>query len=211
LAWKGANILAVLNPFGDAYELGKHLWWPLAFAFEVNLWLFCFNVFLPVYPLDGGRLLQCLLWMRLGYAKATWIAVNVGLIAAAAVGGISLYCRNLWMFFIMLFCFLECFKMRRQLEAEAMQRGEFGLDFSEGYRSLDRSYDDEPASRPKRPSLMQRYRDWRRKRAEEKQRAEESEVDRILEKINEHGIGSLSDREKRILTSASERQRKRRG
>ena len=45
---------------------------------------------------------------------------------------------------------------------------------------------------------------WRRKMEDDDQL--NSEVDQILAKINEHGVGSLSAREKRLLAEASQRQ-----
>jgi len=47
---------------------------------------------------------------------------------------------------------------------------------------------------------------WQRKIR--KQEGEQAEIDRILEKIKHEGIGSLTDREKRTLQQATERQRR---
>jgi hypothetical protein len=62
----------------------------------MNLGLFCFNLFVPAYPLDGGRLLaDGLLLAGLPAAKAAWVTVSLarcpllaalpGATAAAAV------------------------------------------------------------------------------------------------------------------------------
>jgi Zn-dependent protease len=214
LIWKGVSAIELLNPFADAYKLFLLVSWPVAVVFKINYWLFCFNIFLPLFPLDGGRILQALLWYRLGYTKSMWLAVHVGMFGSVFVGGVSLYHQNLWMFMIVCFCFFESWRMKRQLELQTMygRENEFGYDFSEGYRSLERSSPvDERSTRPTRKSLSERFTEWKQQRQRKAEAAEAAEVDRILAKINEHGIASLTPREKKLLTQASERQRKRRG
>src|SRR5215207_1838093 len=112
LVYLGVPALDLLNPFASPYLLYKFDWWPIAFAYKINQCLFMFNVFLPVYPMDGGRILQEILWFRKGKRQSTLIACNVGMFAGAIVGFISLYHQNLWMFFIMLWCVIECYQTR---------------------------------------------------------------------------------------------------
>ena len=50
----------------------------------INGALFCFNM-LPIYPLDGGQILQALLWFVLGRAKSLRVVAAVGLM----VGGLG--------------------------------------------------------------------------------------------------------------------------
>jgi peptide/nickel transport system permease protein len=45
-----------------------------------------------MFPLDGGRIVQALLWPRMGYARSMKIACRSGLVGAVALG----FCALLW-------------------------------------------------------------------------------------------------------------------
>jgi stage IV sporulation protein FB len=208
LVFKGVPALALLNPFGDVYLLYLHAWWPIAFAYKINYWLFVFNVFLPVFPMDGGRILQEILWFRKGKRQSTRIACNVGMFVGAIVGFVSLYNQNLWLFILMFWCVFQCYQMKQMLMFEMAERGgDFG-DFSEGYKSYNQSFDDDDRP-PRKPGFFERWRQRREERRKQSDADFDREIDRILSKLNEHGMASLTNKEKKHLTDASERQRKR--
>ena len=50
----------------------------------INLGLLIFNM-LPIYPLDGGQILQALLWFVIGQARSLMVS---GIIGLAAAGGL---------------------------------------------------------------------------------------------------------------------------
>ena len=50
----------------------------------INLALFFFNM-LPIYPLDGGQIVQSLLWFLIGRARSLRVVATVGLV----VGGVG--------------------------------------------------------------------------------------------------------------------------
>lgn len=56
-------------------DLNKFLWMMVV----INIVLFVFNM-LPIYPLDGGQILQALLWFVLGRWEALRIAATVGMV-----------------------------------------------------------------------------------------------------------------------------------
>jgi Zn-dependent protease len=70
--------LAAVSPLGDG---GRAVAWCLA---SVNLALGLLNV-LPAFPLDGGRLLRALLWMRGTKRGATQIASTVATLLALGI------------------------------------------------------------------------------------------------------------------------------
>ena len=55
----------------------------------INFVLLIFNL-LPVYPLDGGQILQALLWFRFGEIRSLQIASMIGLIGSIPLGGLLL-------------------------------------------------------------------------------------------------------------------------
>src|SRR5207244_11977431 len=58
----------------------------LARFFWVNWVLFLLNVLLPGFPMDGGRLVQCILWPRLGFREATRLAIGAGFVTMLIAG-----------------------------------------------------------------------------------------------------------------------------
>lgn len=74
----------LINPFGGmVVPPGGYGTVFVALFYQVNALLLSFNL-LPVYPLDGGKLLECALWSRMGRFKATQMACQVGI--AGAIG-----------------------------------------------------------------------------------------------------------------------------
>jgi Zn-dependent protease len=70
----------------------------------VNLILLIFNL-LPVYPLDGGQIVQALLWFVIGRARSLMVVSVIGMVAggAVAVAMLALGLSNrgyLWLAFI---------------------------------------------------------------------------------------------------------------
>ncbi len=53
----------------------------------INLLLLCFNL-LPIYPLDGGQIVQALLWFFLGRARSLRVVSILGMLAGGAVLGL---------------------------------------------------------------------------------------------------------------------------
>lgn len=74
----------------------------LAYA---NLSLLAFNL-LPVFPLDGGRVLRALLASRLGHSRGTEIAAVIGRMAAIIFGLIGLAAGHFILVLIAVFIFL---------------------------------------------------------------------------------------------------------
>jgi Zn-dependent protease len=192
-----------LNPF-EAW------WFPnmstaqsyLVAAARLNLILGLFNLCVPVYPLDGGKVLMAFFTLRYGRPRAAEliaiISIPVGL--AMAVFGFAM--REIFLGLIGVWVLYESFQIRKlarmgELHAHPM----FGSGSEFEYM-------------PERPRKKGWFARWRERRARartvreiEEADRERQEVDAILEKVSRQGIGSLTPAERKILDRASRRGR----
>lgn len=177
----------------------------LAWAFGISLALLIFNL-LPIFPMDGGRILQCLLWFKLRYYRATLITCMVGMIGAVLMGMYGLaFLRSIFGLFLVMLavsCFMTCFQLRAQLKAEGPWAfEEDGIDYSASIWHPD----DQPRKHKK---LSRRAKRRLRKQADAEEN-EQARIDAILAKVSAQGMHSLTWMERRALRKATARQRRR--
>ena len=224
--------------FGHNYPVtdslaGLYGW--LFFAYVLSYGLLLFNL-LPVYPLDGGQLLQAALWRPMGYFKSMLATMNVGLVGSVlmvmvgvatfgSVGG------GLLLLTIGLMCFLNCFQTRRMLVAEGPwgfsdedspdygaslyggSTGGYGEPSRKprkspgGYKPAYGSVDEEGDDR--RPGWRERLASRRADKQSAADAAERRDVDRILAKVSASGMASLSRAERKVLQRATTNSRRR--
>jgi CBS domain-containing protein len=70
-----------------------------------NILLGAFNI-IPAFPMDGGRVLRAGLAKRLGFVRATIIAVQVGKTIALIMGFVGIIFFNPWLIFIAFFLYI---------------------------------------------------------------------------------------------------------
>ena len=177
--------------------------------FQWNLVLLVFNL-LPIHPLDGGRILQTILWGRSqSYGNATlkiiWITrISLVILVFLTIFGLADLLRfNRWfVFIIVIWAYIQTEQLRMSLLQAAEDGGSFGYDFSRGYSSLDNTADARPA-RPRKPTWRER-RQMKREAKEKERKAEiRKRVDGLLDKISREGMNSLTEAERRFLQEAS--------
>ncbi len=206
LLWKAPWNWSYLNLLGDwypFYPFREHFWWNVCVGvFKLQLVLLLFNLLVPAYPLDGGRILTNFLLLRYGRATAaiatTWFSLPIGI----AILVWAFLQRDLLFGFIGAWVLFEAWHIRRlaamgEIDAHPMfgQAPEF----------------DYMPERPRRKGWFARWRERRAQRRAVREVEREAElrekVDAVLEKVSREGLGSLSSEERRILDEASRRSR----
>ena len=172
-------------------------WWRfwLAAAYDMNLMLLLFNVLVPMYPMDSGRILQELLWAKIGYKRSMEIAVLTGFVVAVLLGVLAFYTGQMRLLGLAVFGGLTCYNERQRVLALEEQPA-WAFDTDKG----NKGFDNTPikGDRKAEKALIKR---------QETERSIQEKVDKVLDKIREKGIGSLTENEKNILKDATQRTR----
>jgi hypothetical protein len=114
--------------------------WFLITMRDVNLWLFLFNVFIPAFPMDGGRILRDTLWHFMSAEKATKIAVTVSHVIAVVGGAWAIFVGHYYGAFLALFIFFQCSNEQRVIAFEAGGTYQFSLRERLRRRSRNRDF-----------------------------------------------------------------------
>ncbi len=76
------------------------------YAFWANFILGFFNLVIPAFPLDGGRVLRAVLAMKVGVLRATRIARNISIFLSMLMVIVGFIAGNIWLIIIGIFVML---------------------------------------------------------------------------------------------------------
>ncbi|MCK5941912.1 MAG: M50 family metallopeptidase, partial [Planctomycetes bacterium] len=182
--------------------------WTVWYLNVTNLTLMLFNL-LPVYPLDGGRVLRALLSMRWHPNLATLWATNIGMIGGGllVIGSFTqIGVASSIGFVIGLMCIISSLDEKR--------RARHVLVYQQSVRREPWEQDPDAWKRggvtqdsTRRPGWLARRREARAEKQRQQDAALDKQVDAVLERVSEVGMTGLTDDEKRILKRASDRRR----
>jgi len=171
-----------------------YCWW----GFVVSYFLLLFNI-LPIFPLDGGHVVQSLLWPLIGYHRSMMISCTIGMCGSAGLGIFGIYDLNL-MLVLLAACLFYCCYQQRVIQRETGPTEPWQSDEPDYAFSLS------PDPPPKKRKLSRRAIRIARQHALEAA-AERNRLDTILAKVSATGLKSLTWRERRALRRATERRR----
>ncbi|MCE2653534.1 MAG: hypothetical protein LW650_08575 [Planctomycetaceae bacterium] len=217
----GATLVDFQTAAAGGTTLGLYAKTAVWLLHVTNLMVLLFNVLVPMFPMDGGRLLQALLWRKQGYRASMAFCTTLGLGMAVVLGVLALATEQMTLMGIAIFGGLTCFTEKQRLKFQA-SGGEMGEPEEPWARSARNQFDDEPtgaASARQRAgdddadglSAAQRAAEKARAKAQAQAQADAAEEDRLLAKIAKDGMDSLSRAERRRLEEIAERKRKAKG
>jgi hypothetical protein len=168
--------------------------------FYMSYVLFLFNL-LPIFPLDGGQILQSILWPKMGHFRSMCFACITGMVGSGVLALYGLVMFELLLFFIALSCFFYC-KQKLAMVKEMGPESDYGIDTTD-YSAAMRS------DSPKKRRKVSQWTIRRLRKEAARDAAEQQMIDTILAKVSAHGMQTLTWSERRALKRATDRQRQR--
>ncbi|MFT3788746.1 MAG: M50 family metallopeptidase [Tepidisphaeraceae bacterium] len=180
-------------------------WW-CYWIYQLSWTNLLFNL-MPIFPLDGGRMTQEILWRFIGFYRSMVASCTVGIVASIVAIMIGVASFQFWLLILAIMGLMTCMQMRRQV----VEAGPYAFEEEDG--SFAAAH--EPWSKRDADDRRERAREAKKQAKLNKQqeklaaqaRADETRLDEVLAKISTHGKDSLTRGEKRFLEEMTERKR----
>lgn len=173
-------------------------WQIVGYVATVNFWIFALNL-LACSVFDGARMWRAMFWPLVGLTRAVRWTVMLSYGCSLLMVGLGVWAPDWMLLLFGIFCLLATVSEHRSVR--------LGFD-----PVLQIEYESLSQNRRSR-SWLSRWNARRRQRAElrrEREEAAEQELlDRLLTKVSEHGLHSLTDQERTTLQKISRKQRER--
>lgn len=190
--------LPAFRPFTELVPVHIGLWGALYDLMHINVQLLAFNVLLPFYPFDGGRLVQIALWRWMGFRRSLEASAKLGMAGGIGIGIFGIATGHIGLVLIAAFGYFQC---QQELQRLAYEDAAYGEAV---YTAADAA--------PRKPGPFARWRrqsELRRQQHQQQLEAQlDQQIDHILAKIKEKGMGSLTRAEKKLLQQATETRRR---
>lgn len=184
-------------PFGNPGSMGEFSYITLDYFSHLNLLIFVLNL-LACAIFDGARMWRAILWPLFGLNRAIRWTVVLSFVCSIAILGLSLYLADWMLMFFGVSCLLITIYEQRSVKLGFDPILQIEFDAIHDRRSQ---------------SWFGRWQQRRRIRALERQEREEREeqeiLDRLLTKVSEHGLPSLTEAERATLQRISRKQKAR--
>ena len=188
-------------------------------AFWIN-WSLVWANLLPAPPTDMARIIRALAREAMGNRRALRLIVRTGRMVGIGLLIIAwlIYEPNTSAWFALallgIFFFFSARDDAGRLSTHEHEEELFGYDFSQGYTSLERTFDQPPVrTRPvgRIRRWIQQRREARLRRQRQLEEEEDRRVDDILSRLRHTGMEGLTEEERALLERVSHRYRNRLG
>jgi Zn-dependent protease len=201
--WWGVAFPNILDPFARLLDPAISRSWAhitLYMFNAISLMLLAFNL-LPMFPMDGGRLFQAMLWPRYGWSRSMRCAVRLGYVGGMALAVFGAVTNHWTLIAVAIFGLWSCYITHKQLEfSDSVLAFESDEQALQSYAAPDEPETPSHGARPTHSQAATQGQAWQRVQ-------EAQEVDRILQKIARSGMDSLSGAERGLLERATQRRR----
>ncbi len=198
LAWPLSRIVSPIR-LGASHDSIDAFGW----IWQLNLAMLLFNL-VPVFPMDGGRVLRGLLATRMHPNRATLIACRVGIFGAIGIGAWGLSVGSFHGGILIMIAISNVFACLREMVAARHSDGPYGPVDPWASSGEEWKQGVEPERHAEIATKVLGIPPGKRSKGHDSRTVEDdAELDALLDRVSAVGIAGLTDAERRRLTALS--------